>query len=77
MVTDFASFWIDSLWGCGGRWVEEKVTKCDQILGIQKQDFVKCLKINNLQSFVVSCTNIKSLVVIVNYSVFIVGYIRY
>ena len=77
MVTDFASFSIDRPWECGGRWMEEKVTKCDQILGIQKQDFVKCLKINNLQSFVVSCTNIKSLVVIVNYSVFIVGYIRY
>lgn len=33
--------------------MEEKVTKCDQIWEIQKQDFVKCLKINNLQSLVV------------------------
>ena len=27
MVTDFASFWIDSPFQCGGRWMEEKVTK--------------------------------------------------
>ena len=53
------------------------VTLSGQIFGIQKQDFVKCLKINSLQSLVVPRTDIKFLVVIVNYSVFIVGYIRY
>ena len=56
IVTDFASFWIDSPWEMDGR----KVTKCDQILGIQKkQDFVKCLKINSLQSLVVPRTGLE------------------
>ena len=60
MVTNFASFWIDSPWECGGRWMEEKVTKCSQIWGgVQKQDFVKCLKINNLQSLVVPRTGLE------------------
>ena len=44
MVTDFASFWIDSPWECGGRWMEEKVTKCDQIWGIQKTRLCKVFK---------------------------------
>ena len=44
MVTDFAIFWIDSPWECGGRWVEEKVTKCDQIWRVQKIRLCKVFK---------------------------------
>ena len=44
--------------------------------GYKKQDFVKCLKINNLQSLVVPRAGILILVTIGGYCVFIVGYLR-
>ena len=42
--------------------------------GAQKQDFVKCLKINNLQSLVVPRAGAKMLVTGGDYCVFIGGY---
>lgn len=50
------------------------VTKSDQIWGIQKQDFVKCLKTSNLQSLFVPRAGAKMLVIGGDYCEFICGY---
>ena len=60
MATDFAIFWIDSPWECGGRWMEEIVTKCDQILGDTKIRLCKMLYNQQLtKSFFVPRTGLE------------------